>query len=185
MYKELLIWLGIDEEAYGIQRISLVENPAIEKNFTKLNKQYKFSKDDESHIIWGPVIICDQPIYRNDDGEYYIVFSKESVEKIASKLIANGSAINVDKNHNEQNISKGIYPISIWIKNSKIATEKNYEDLPDGSLFIAYRVDKELFDSLGDEFNGFSLDGIFTIEKKESLDMDEVQRMYNKIKRIR
>lgn len=51
MYKELLIWLGIDEEAYGIQRISLVENPAIEKNFTKLNKQYKFSKDDESHII--------------------------------------------------------------------------------------------------------------------------------------
>lgn len=57
--------------------------------------------------------------------------------------------------------------------------------MPDGSLFIAYRVDKELFDSLGDEFNGFSLDGIFTIEKKESLDMDEVQRMYNKIKRIR
>ena len=84
----------VDSDVYAI---SLVDEPAIEVNYVHLAKQNPkkvvFLEDEvkEKHMIVGPVLIPDMPIYRNQDGEeFYIQFSKESIEKLAYNYIKQG-----------------------------------------------------------------------------------------------
>ena len=76
-----IIELILDEaqDVLGIEAISIVENPAIEENFLALNSQeFKFAQvDKEKKILLGALLIPNKPIYRkNEEGEYYIYFSK-------------------------------------------------------------------------------------------------------------
>ena len=81
-----ILELVIDEEAelYGIDAISLVEQPAIESDFIAMNSQLLQFKtqDEEKRIVMGAALIPDKPIYRrNGEEEYYVYFSK--VDKLA------------------------------------------------------------------------------------------------------
>lgn len=175
----ITIYLDINELDEGIERISLVDYPAIEKNFISLSKQFKFIKDEYRKLITGPILIPDKPIYRNDEsGEYYISFSKDAIERIATKLINDGTASKVDTMHNQVEIDK-IYPIEIYIKDEN-KDIKGFEDLPIGTLFVTYKItDKELFDKIDNSFKGFSIEGTF------SEDRTELEQLFNKIKNIK
>ncbi len=81
-----IIELIIDEEAemYGIDAISLVEQPAIESDFVALkNEQIQFkTQDNEKRLVMGAALIPDKPIYRkNGEEEYYVYFSKKTVRR--------------------------------------------------------------------------------------------------------
>ena len=85
-----IVELVIDEtdEFNGIEAISVVENPAIEEDFIALkDQQVKLAElDKEKRILLGPVLIPNKPIYRrNEQEEYYIYFSRNTVRK-ASEL---------------------------------------------------------------------------------------------------
>ena len=73
--------LDEDQEITGVEAISIVENPAIEEDFIALeSEEFKLAEvDKKKKILMGALLIPNKPIYRkNEDGEYYIYFSKEN-----------------------------------------------------------------------------------------------------------
>ena len=78
-----------------VNYIGLVDRPAIERNFQAfkaITQRARFTVDEEKHVISGPAMIADMPIYRNDAqlGEYYVVFDKPSIRSIVEKFSAKG-----------------------------------------------------------------------------------------------
>ena len=81
-----IIELILDEaqQMMGIDAISIVENPAIEENFLALKSdEVKLAEvNKEKKILMGALLIPNRPIFRtNGEEEYYIYFSKKTVEK--------------------------------------------------------------------------------------------------------
>lgn len=155
----------LDDSIDGIRLISLVEEPAIHQSYICFNEVIKFSQDDDNHCLTGPILIPNYKILRRDAqrGEYYIVFSEDTIEKIAAKMIREGTAANVDTNHNHQ-MEKGIYPIEVYFKDDKRNKLVGFEDLPDKTLFVTYKVEnEELYQKIKNDFNGFSVDALVTL----------------------
>jgi len=86
--------LDDDQMAEGISAISIVESPAIESNFIALkNHAVQFATvDTDKRILMGPALIPNKPIYRNQDGEeFYVYFSKATIEKASQLYLKNGN----------------------------------------------------------------------------------------------
>ena len=69
-----LVYLTIDDDdESGVDFVSLVDEPAIERDFmafSKVKEPYKFRvKDEEKRIITGPFMIASLPIYRRWDNK--------------------------------------------------------------------------------------------------------------------
>lgn len=156
------------DENDDIQRmtcISIVDDPAIEVDFQCFNKESKFTKDEMQHIITGPAIIADLPIYRFDYelGEYYVVFNKETIKKIVEKYSKDNLFNFVSLEHNGQLLnSKDIVMVEFFIKDSsKGIIPQGFEDVADGSLFVSYKVyNDELWNNIlnSTNLNGFSIE---------------------------
>ena len=91
-----LIELIIDDkdDLSGVDAISVVENPAIESNFVALkSEEIKLAQvNAEKRILMGAVLIPEKPIYRrNGEDEYYIYFSKDTVNKASQLFFKNGN----------------------------------------------------------------------------------------------
>ena len=91
-----IIELILDEnlEFNGVDAISIVENPAIQTDFVALKGQdIKLAQvSKEKRLLLGPVLIPNKPILRNADGEdYYIYFSKDTVEKASQMYLKEGN----------------------------------------------------------------------------------------------
>ena len=113
-----LYYIGIDDEELGMSAISLVDDPAVERNFLKFKKDYKFRQDYDQHIIFGPAIIPDKPIYRKDgDKEYYVCFSRDIIESMVIKYSKQNLWNSVNLQHNDTP-ENDIIMISFLIKNS-------------------------------------------------------------------
>lgn len=88
--------LVLDEEKmlHGVDAISIVEHPAIEEDFITLSKDYKFEfkeVDNEKRILMGAAMIPEKPIYRRDgEEEYYVFFTKETIQRAAELYLTNG-----------------------------------------------------------------------------------------------
>ena len=90
--------------------VDLVESPAIQRNFLAFNDQYLENtkeptkllfavQDEEQRIVSGPLMIADLPIYRRDeDGEYYVMFSADQIKKIVQRFFKKGyqSKVNIE-----------------------------------------------------------------------------------------
>jgi hypothetical protein len=113
-----LIELIIDEkdELSGVDAISVVESPAIESNFVALkSEEIKLAQvDSEKRILMGAVLIPEKPIYRkNGEDEYYIYFSKDTVNKASQLFFKNGNQNNWTLEHNKE--IKGLTVVESWI----------------------------------------------------------------------
>ena len=68
MNKLPVIYLTIDEDhETGLDAISLVDHPAIERNWMAFNKVQKFAMNEEKRIVSGAAMVADYPIYRRDE----------------------------------------------------------------------------------------------------------------------
>ena len=87
----------------GVDIISLVDFPAVERNFIKFAKEVevKFNVNDEKHIVTGPALIPGKKIYRRDESgyEYYVQFSKDAIKRIAEKFFEDHNTTNVNLQH--------------------------------------------------------------------------------------
>lgn len=142
--------------------ISIVDLPAIEKDFIKLSKQseVKFSINEEKRDIMGPVIIKDQLIYRNDEnGEYYIKFSAETIKKMAIEFFKRDAQNNGNVMHSVDVPGVTFYQSFIKDTNRGISPE-GFEDVPDGSWFVTAHVENDEVWNLIKEgqLRGFSID---------------------------
>ena len=81
-------YIDIDDQT-GLEKMSLVEFPAVEVNFEAFAdaKKLQFA-DEEKHEVFGVALLAGVPIYRYSPsmGEYYVIFTKEAIEKIATLL---------------------------------------------------------------------------------------------------
>ena len=158
------ITVNPDEDETGMTCISLVDYPAIEVNFLRFNKDLKFAvQDADQHIITGPAVIRDLPIYRRsyDMGEYYVVFDQQAIDNMILKYSNQGMWNNVSLQHDGKNID-GVTMVEFYKKDSeKGIVPKGFEDVTDGSLFVSYKVtDESLWDEIknGNELQGFSIE---------------------------
>lgn len=165
-----LLRLAIDGDEDGVNIISLVEFPAVERNFIQLSKEVKLSLNDEKKELLGVALIPDFPIYRRDEqGEYYIVFSAESIRKIAIDFYKklNVNMADVEHSHNMEN---GItYFQSLIVDKENGICPAAFKDLPDGTWIIGCKIDNiDVWNAVKNgTVKGFSIDGYFHPEQQE------------------
>ena len=156
-----------DDET-GIEFVSLVETPAIQKDFlafAEIAQRFEI-KDEEKRIVTGAAMIADLPIYRRDDvrGEYYVVFDKESIFKIAKKW-ARGNKYDAVNAHHNTPIADGVSLFESYIidRERGVMPPMGFEEVADGSWFVSYLIDNdEVWAKVkSGEFKGFSVEGVF------------------------
>ena len=165
------IIIDTESEDLNMSCISLVTDPAVEKDFecfSKNNKPMQFSiTNPEKHCITGVAIRADIPIYRYspDKGEYYVRFSKETIEQIVYKYSKQNLWNSVSLEHSGQNIDSAVM-VEFYLK-SENKCPIGFEDVEDGSLMVTYKItDENLWDKVknSDEINGFSIEIMADLE---------------------
>lgn len=165
-----LLRLTISDEGDGVKIISLVEFPAVERNFIQLSREVKLSLNEEKKELLGVALIPDFPIYRRDkQGEYYITFSAEAIRKAAIDFYKklNVNMADVEHSHDMEN---GItYFQSLIIDKGQGICPTAFKDLPDGSWLVGCKVENDsVWEAVkSGEVKGFSIDGYFHAEEPE------------------
>lgn len=167
----------------GMFVVSLVDAPAVEKNFVafKDNKKvFSYSiANEEQQKVFGLVMEANKPIYRVDESgfEYYITYNRKTIEMMAEKYFKLGFQNNVDTMHNFD-LEDGIILTQMFIKDSEKGVNPiGFEDVNDGSLFAEYHIENaDIWNAIKEgTFKGFSLAGQFYIKEAQ-----EVKEAYNK-----
>jgi len=164
-----IIELFIDEndDVSGIEAVSIVENPAIEEDFVALkNQEFKLAQvDKEKRILMGAALIPNKPIYRrNEENEYYIYFSRDTVRKASELFFIRG-------NHNKSTLEhqmplEGLVAVESWIVEDleKDKSRKYDMEVPLGTWMLSMKV---LNDDVWQNYvktgkvKGFSIEGYF------------------------
>ena len=170
--------------------VALVDRPAIQRGFLafKEARQNFVIQDEEQRIISGPLMLADTPIYRNDAirGEYYVVFSANTIKQIAQKFFKKGYQNNVNLMHNSGDVQEGLTMFESWIVDKKrgIQPMVGFEDVPDGSWFGSYKVENdEAWNKVkSGEVLGFSVEGNFLYKEQEQMSAEE--KMMNEIIKV-
>jgi hypothetical protein len=176
-----------DDDETGVEFVSLVDRPAIEKDFMLFNDQRSNMRQayaiqsEEKRIVTGPAMLADLPIYRYDDirGEYYVTFDADTIWKIAKKFVRNDAYKAVNTDHANP-VKEGVHMIESYFIDRKrgVMPPTGYEDAKDGSWFLTYLIDnEEIWAKVKDgEWKGFSVEGLFDMEEQ-----DEVLEMLREI----
>ena len=167
--------------------VALVDRPAIERDFLKF-KEAKANfviQSEDRRIVSGALMLADTPIYRNDqNGEYYVTFTKDTIEKIAQKFFKKGYQSNVNLMHDEALAVEGVTMYESFIVDSSrgVMAMKGFEDAPEGSWFGSFKVENEsVWNKIkSGEFKGFSVEGIFNY-KKEKQPMSVEESLWSEI----
>ena len=181
---------GIED---GMVCLSLVEEPATESNFVLFSKDGAskplfYFEPDERRVLTGVIMLADTPIYRNQGGrEFYIQYSKETIEKMVMKLLQSNQHNIFDLNHDGERLEgKKIECLELYFVDRKKGIYPTFlgDNIPDGSLIGSYKVlDDEIWNQCKNgTFNGFSLEGFFTIEEREEpKPKDELEELLGEI----
>ena len=189
-----IIELILDEaqNIMGIDAISIVENPAIEANFLALKsdeiKLAEVSKDKK--ILMGALLIPNKPIFRTGaEGDYYIYFSRDTVEKASQLYLKNGNQNNSTLEH--QHELNGLTLVESWIvEDAEYDKSRKYGlNVPVGTWMGSIKVNND--DVWNDyvktgKVKGFSIEGYFVDKMQNKPDMAEqkAQKLLSKIKNI-
>ena len=151
----------------GIEAISLVESPAIEEDFIALKSQeVKLAEvSSEKRILMGALLVPNKPIYRqNGEEDYYIYFSKKTIEKASQLYLMNGNQNNATLEH--QHTLNGLTLVESWLVEDEVhdKSRKYGLNVPIGTWMGAVKVNSE---EVWEEFvktgkvKGFSIEGYF------------------------
>lgn len=160
----------------GIFKVAICDNPAIQSGFQAFGEEKQVLKysvqDEEQRIVLGCLMRSSYPIYRrNADGfEYFIVYTSDTIEQMASKWLASQNVNNINLNHQEGTDQDGIYLMQAFIKNTdKGISPTGFEDIEDGSLFAQYKImNEDVWAAIKEgTYVGFSLEGMFGVEPME------------------
>lgn len=156
-----------------VSYVAFVDKPAIERNFLMFNSQkIYFALNEEKRIVSGPAMIADSLIYRKDDqGEYNVFFSADTIKQIALKFFKKDYHKNLNLFHDPTLSLDGVTIFESFVsdKTRGIQPMKGFEDLPDGTWFISAKVENEaVWNKIkSGEVRGFSVEGIFSYVKEE------------------
>lgn len=177
-----VIEYGIDDTGMlGVHAISVVEEPAIGVDFVALSeeKRYVTLASEERKMLYGALLIPDQLIYRYDEaqGEYYVKYSKETIEKIAHNYFKQNLHHNATLEHEAPVV--GLTLVESWLIEGENDKSKEFGfSLPVGTWFGGMKVENdEVWNKVkSGEVKAFSIEGMF-IPKKE-MKMSEQQEQW-------
>lgn len=164
------IVLSEDDIKQGVGMISLVDDPAIKVGWIKLSNQKPllFKSDKEKQMLYGPFLIPNMLIYRQDatNGEYYVRFSKDEIEKIATKFNEDLNNKNINFMHTSEKVDA--FVAQNWlIENEQDKSRGLGFDLPEGTWFGGVKVKDSDFwkDKVkNEEVKGFSVEILADLE---------------------
>ena len=159
-----------------------------ERKLRQIERENFAIQDEEEQIITGALMLADKPIYRNDDnGEYYVVFTKETIKQIAQKFFAKGYQSNVNLMHDSGMKLEGLTMFESWIVDEKrgIKPMQGFEDVADGSWFGSFKVDNpDVWQMIKDgKVRGFSVEGLFSY-KKADMQQKDVEQLWSQIQEV-
>ena len=165
----------------GLNILSMVENPAIDINYIKMNEDkvynVKLSVIDEGKgIVIAPALVPEMLIPRVYNGlQYYISFDKETIEESLIKMSEERKDNNVDLNHSEQLINGVVIMEKFITDENRVTSVKNFEHSPFGTLFFTAKVidEKLMSDIKAGKINGWSIDGFYDLEIEEDVELTE------------
>lgn len=160
--------VGIDSETFAV---SIVDEPAIESDFVALKKdeqEQMFFGSDERHMLYGAALIPDKDIYRNNgEQEFYINFTKESIEKMAQDFMKNYRQNEVTLDHEEQ--ANDITIVESWLVEDPYRDKANALgiNVPQGTWMLGMKVNQiDVWDRVkSGELKGFSVESLISLEE--------------------
>ncbi len=170
----------LTDEVEGLQAIALVDKPAIGLNYQAF-APHKFEViDEDKRIVMGAAMIPDLPIYRRDErGEYYAIFKKDTIKALVQKLFKENKHTEFNEQHNAFKILDGVYIYQSFITDKElgILPPQGFENVADGTWFIAAKVENEEAWSKVKEdgiLRGFSVEGVFDLEPYKFKTMNKI-----------
>lgn len=161
--------VGIDSETYAI---SLVESPAIESDFVALakeeeEKQQVFLESNEKHMVYGAALIPDKDIYRNNgEQEFYINFTKESIERMSQDFMKEYRQYEVKTDHDD--IANEVCVVESWLVSDSYKDKSNALgiNVPEGTWMVGMKVNNiETWERIkAGELKGFSVESMISLE---------------------
>ena len=165
-----------DENEDGVFAVSLVESPAIEKDFLALSSDKLELKviDEERRIVVGFALIPEKRIYRRvKDKEFNIFFTAETVSK-TSELFMKKMNLNKFTTEHEKEV-EGISVIESWVVEDAKNDKSNIYNLgaKGGEWVLMSKIyNDEIWKQVKEgTFKGYSIEGMF--DGFQDLDMKE------------
>lgn len=162
--------VGMDSETYAI---SMVEMPAIESNFVALAKEEEEKRQvlletNERHMVYGAALIPDMDIYRNDgEHEYYINFTKDTIEKMSQDFMKEYRQHEVTVDH--EDIANEVCVVESWLVEDPYRDKSNALgiNVPQGTWMVGMKVNNiETWDRIkAHELKGFSVESMVSLEE--------------------
>lgn len=130
----------------GVFALSFVDKPANDVEFIYMSKEQHIlhlSKvDEEKHMIYSPVLIPNQKILRYNLETlepYFMFFSKETIETLASNYLKNHNQTSFTYLHNEY--VDGVLLVEQWLTAKDNDKSKSLGfDLPEGTWMVGLKV---------------------------------------------
>ena len=167
-------WAELSDNEDGMVYVSLVDNPAVDRDFMAFSAEKKIPvcaiSNEEKRLVRGVLMRADFPIYRvvPPGEEFYIIFSAPTIRRMTERFLEQGNQGNVNTMHIPGSDVEGVNLVQLFIKDKSAGIDPaGFEDVEDGSLFGEYHVanDDVWADIKAGKFKGFSIEGIFSVTK--------------------
>ncbi|ASZ14512.1 hypothetical protein KTO58_01245 [Chitinophaga pendula] len=167
-----------------VEYVSLVERPAIQKDFLVFNETVHFEiQDEEQRILTGPAMIPNMPIFQRNEtyGEHYALFDAETVKEIAYRFFKKGFQSNINIGHRRDDLATDSVFFESWIVDRKIGKYPMgaFSEVPDGTWFLSAKInnDDTWTRIKSKELKGFSVEGFFQYVPEDHDDMTDDEFM--------
>lgn len=186
--------VGMDSDVYAI---SMVEAPAIESDFVALSKEEEeklqvFLESNEKHMVYGAALIPDKDIYRNNgEQEYYINFSKESIEKMSQDFMKEYRQHEVTTDHEEN--ANEVCVVESWLVQDAYRDKANALgiNVPEGTWMVGMKVNNiDTWERIKNhELKGFSVESVvsleeFGIQNQNNMEIETNEMFFDTIKNV-
>lgn len=183
--------LNEEEILSGVDAISIVGSPAIERDFIALSKEpVELAKvDGERKILLGAALVPNKMIFRKrEDEEFYVYFSKDTIKRVSELFLTKGNQNETTLEHEVK--LHGLSVVESWIVEDTEKDKSNLYNmsLPVGSWVVAMKVYN---DQVWDEYvktgkvKGFSIEGYFAnkvnMATDEDRQLEEVREVFKKV----
>lgn len=187
-YKGLPLFnMDLSNDVEGVEIISLVDFPAIERDFIKFSKdtEIKFKVNEDKHIVTGPALIPDMKIYRRSDSgyEYYVQFSVDAIKRIAEKFFTDHNTTNVNLEH-EVDVDGCVYFESYFIDKERGIVPAEFADLPNGTWIVSCKINNpQVWELVKDgTLRGFSVEGVLSAYEPKEPVLDTIEDLLSYLK---
>jgi len=175
VHKIIELMISEEDEAM-LESISLVDKPAIERDFMFFSKMeskpYVFEEEGDQRIIVGPSMVPEMRIPRMENGEiYYVYFTKETIAKAAELFLKHNRASAQNTDHKD-NFTEDVYVMESWIiedEYDKTYRKYGFDNLPVGTWMVKMRVnDDKIWKEVKEgKYKGFSVQGDFILGQEK------------------